>query len=535
MRTRAILLTLYSLLYPALLLAQQPQAQQGQAILPANAKHVNGIAPGYGPTAGTGIHYAVDYATGSSTCGIQEAIDAAAAASGGNVVAPAGTCNVTASIVLKTGLELEGLGQKTGSSAGTLITSSTVDIFTLPSAAVYHVSIHDLSATSLSGGGHVFNLTTAGISGPIHLYNLNLTQNNTGKGAVYSLNGQLAQVYMRYCSVHYVAANTVPAIYINGSPNFGNSSFENLFFFGPNSTSGTYAMWIENGSGTGAIPSIKLSNLAFEACASGCINLLSLWQASVTNIGIADVTKPGNPLIHVGKSATAGSPGSRNISFSSIFSINGTATYPDLSIDGDLLYYSKGGGYTVQDSHLTYFGSTNGTTIFPTMIDSFVSNYVGAIPLIVKDGAFPASIQANFQGPAAAITGTGSNQTLYTYTLPAGIVGIGRGVRITADVKHSTGTGRVAYVLYINGQVINYESLVDTGDLKFDAEIFPTGASTGVGTNYFYGCSVIPTQRYALAYSRGLAWSSDQTVNLIFSAAKTEAVTPLFWSVQIIQ
>ena len=35
--------------------AQQPQAQSGQPIYPVNAKYVNGVAPGYWPTAGSGL------------------------------------------------------------------------------------------------------------------------------------------------------------------------------------------------------------------------------------------------------------------------------------------------------------------------------------------------------------------------------------------------------------------------------------------------------------------------------------------------
>ena len=47
--------------------AQQPQAQAGQAIYAVNAKYVNGVAPGYWPTAGAGL--VLNISGGSIVCG----------------------------------------------------------------------------------------------------------------------------------------------------------------------------------------------------------------------------------------------------------------------------------------------------------------------------------------------------------------------------------------------------------------------------------------------------------------------------------
>jgi len=47
--------------------AQQPQAQQGQPIYPVNAKYVNGVAPGYWPTAGSGL--TLNISAGTASCG----------------------------------------------------------------------------------------------------------------------------------------------------------------------------------------------------------------------------------------------------------------------------------------------------------------------------------------------------------------------------------------------------------------------------------------------------------------------------------
>ena len=50
----------------SLLFAQQPQAQQGQPLSALNAKYVNGVAPGYWPTQGTGL--TLNLSAGSSIC-----------------------------------------------------------------------------------------------------------------------------------------------------------------------------------------------------------------------------------------------------------------------------------------------------------------------------------------------------------------------------------------------------------------------------------------------------------------------------------
>ena len=55
-------------LFRALAFAQQPQAQSGQPLYPVNSKYVNGVAPGYWPTAGAGLM--LNLSAGTSSCGV---------------------------------------------------------------------------------------------------------------------------------------------------------------------------------------------------------------------------------------------------------------------------------------------------------------------------------------------------------------------------------------------------------------------------------------------------------------------------------
>ena len=62
-----VLLLAFSTWHPAPAFAQQPVAQQGQPLYPVNAKYVNGVAPGYWPTAGGGL--TLNLSAGTANCG----------------------------------------------------------------------------------------------------------------------------------------------------------------------------------------------------------------------------------------------------------------------------------------------------------------------------------------------------------------------------------------------------------------------------------------------------------------------------------
>jgi hypothetical protein len=63
----ALLFVWISDFQPSTALCQQPQAQQGQPIYAVNAKYVQGVGPGYWPTAGAGL--TLNIAAGTAICG----------------------------------------------------------------------------------------------------------------------------------------------------------------------------------------------------------------------------------------------------------------------------------------------------------------------------------------------------------------------------------------------------------------------------------------------------------------------------------
>ncbi len=84
--------------HSSLLLAQQPQAQGGQPLSALNAKFVNGVAPGYWPTAGSGL--TLNLTQGTAMCGYPPApvtysggtLTLAAAATNYVYLDPLGSC-----------------------------------------------------------------------------------------------------------------------------------------------------------------------------------------------------------------------------------------------------------------------------------------------------------------------------------------------------------------------------------------------------------------------------------------------------------
>lgn len=100
--------------HPAPAFAQQPQAQQGQPLYAVNAKYVNGVAPGYWPTAGTGL--TLNLSPGTALCGFPPA----------PVTYTGGTLSMTASV--SNYVYLDTLSSCAPASNTTGLTSTTIPI-----------------------------------------------------------------------------------------------------------------------------------------------------------------------------------------------------------------------------------------------------------------------------------------------------------------------------------------------------------------------------------------------------------------------
>jgi hypothetical protein len=104
-------LSLYAAcLLPSTSFGQQPQAQGGQPVFAANAKYVQGVGPGYWPTAATGL--ALNVAAGTAYCGDPPALVTYA---GGSLTL---TANATNYVYLDPGANCAPTASTTGFTAG---------------------------------------------------------------------------------------------------------------------------------------------------------------------------------------------------------------------------------------------------------------------------------------------------------------------------------------------------------------------------------------------------------------------------------
>jgi hypothetical protein len=139
----------------------------------------------------------------------------------------------------------------------------------------------------------------------------------------------------------------------------------------------------------------------------------------------------------------------------------------------------------------------------------------------------------NAQPSAAPITGTGAAATIYTYTLPAGTIGLLKGFRFTIGINHSTGTQSIPYIVSLNGQTILNSSTSVTGPINIYGSVLNTAPTTGTFIERLEISTGGVTPNNGIL--TGLAWSSPQVLTVNFNASATDQVTPFQWIVEIIQ
>ncbi len=155
-----LLLTAFCLLPTHRSHAQQPQAQGGQPLYAVNAKYVNGVAPGYWPTAGTGL--VLNLSAGTAFCG-------------GSVVNYAGTTlTLTASATNNVFLLLSTLGAPGLPTVSTLTTGGSL------AAGTYLVEATYVNPSGQTLGSAEASITTTGTTSTITITSPVANQNATG-------------------------------------------------------------------------------------------------------------------------------------------------------------------------------------------------------------------------------------------------------------------------------------------------------------------------------------------------------------------
>ena len=142
----------------------------------------------------------------------------------------------------------------------------------------------------------------------------------------------------------------------------------------------------------------------------------------------------------------------------------------------------------------------------------------------------------NSQGPASPITGNGAYQTFYTYSLPALVMAAGKGIRITAIATHTTGTTGQAYQISFGGTAVSAGTIAAAASsrIRIVVEIFNNPGVTNAQVIDIIGQDSSGLHGIDNA-NAAIDTTAAVTINLQFNVANTDAITPRYFFVELIQ
>lgn len=145
----------------------------------------------------------------------------------------------------------------------------------------------------------------------------------------------------------------------------------------------------------------------------------------------------------------------------------------------------------------------------------------------------------NQQGASGAVTGTGVDVALFSYTIPANTLGPGRGLRIRALYQHTTGTTAVLFKLKFGSTVLQSQTYGTAGSVVDVAE-WTVYNNSGVMNAQTWmlqelidltGSSLTPASATGTA---AIDFTTSQVLSYTFNVPNTDQMTPKWWSVELI-
>lgn len=148
-----------------------------------------------------------------------------------------------------------------------------------------------------------------------------------------------------------------------------------------------------------------------------------------------------------------------------------------------------------------------------------------------------ASTLLDYQKAGAAIAGDGTDKTLFTYTLPAGSLAAGKGVRIFFEAQHSTGTGSVTFKIFFGASALTTIPSSATTMGRMTALVFndPASTSTQQASVYDVQFGSAPVAIPALGAASENTATNNVVIKATFNGASTDSVTPKMWVVEAIR
>ena len=140
----------------------------------------------------------------------------------------------------------------------------------------------------------------------------------------------------------------------------------------------------------------------------------------------------------------------------------------------------------------------------------------------------------NAQFAGSSITGNGTAQNVYAYTIPASTIAIGKCVRATVTAAHSAGSASVSYAWTFGSASLSAGSTAQNA-ISSQAYVCNNGATNvqQITSLYLIGSTGVPNGAATGTGSNDT--TTSQSLSFTFAVASTDAVTPKLWTVELVQ
>ena len=149
-----------------------------------------------------------------------------------------------------------------------------------------------------------------------------------------------------------------------------------------------------------------------------------------------------------------------------------------------------------------------------------------------------ASTLLDHQNATSTLAGDDTDKTFYTFTMPAGTLGPGKGVRIFLEAQHATGSGLIVYKLWFGSTVVATASATSSGLLRMGAYILNDPDSATSQQSMVYELvigSVGVSPPTTPATSAEDTTNSNIVIKATFSGPATDTVAPKIWVVEALR
>lgn len=134
------------------------------------------------------------------------------------------------------------------------------------------------------------------------------------------------------------------------------------------------------------------------------------------------------------------------------------------------------------------------------------------------------------------LTGNAADQVLATFTIPAGTIGVGQGIRITTNFAHTVGSASVTYKVRLGGTVLNTYASTSSGENQLQTVMMNKPGSTTAQATVFCLATINAVLNVCGAtFAPAINTSGSLAVDLTFNVAATDQVRADMFLVELIQ